>query len=69
MHQQSLMLLNPMVKRKMHLHENTLLVKVTQNVVLGPLHHVTYAPTEVEVTTSKGLGGDTFTRKYILKVK
>ena len=37
MHQQSLMLLHPMVKEKMHLQENTLFdldlgVKVTQNV-------------------------------------
>ena len=36
---------------------------VTRNVAQCPLHHVTYAPTEFEVTTSKGLGGDAFTRK------
>ena len=58
----------PMVKDKMHLQENTLFdidlwVKVTQNVAQCPLHHVTYAPTEFEVTTSKGLG-DAFTRKF-----
>ena len=79
MHQQSLMLLHPMVKKKMHLQENTLFdidlgVKVTQNVAQYPrhhveekmhlqentlnvaqcpLHHVTNAPTEFEVTTSK----------------
>ena len=69
MHQQSLILLHPTVKEKMHLQENTLFdfdlwVKVTQNVAQCPLHHVTYAPTEFEVTTSKGLGGDVFTRKY-----
>ena len=64
MHQQSLMLLHPMVKEKMHLQENTLFdldlgVKVTQ----CPLHYVTYAPTEFEVTTSKALG-EAFTRKF-----
>ena len=67
---QSLMLLHPMVKEKMHLQENTLfyldfVVKVTQNVAQCPLHHVTYAPTEFEVTTSYGLG-DAFTRKFII---
>ena len=69
MHQQSLILLHPRVKEKMHLQENTLFdldlwVKVTQNVAQCPLHHVTYAPTEFEVTKSKGLGGDVFTRKF-----
>ena len=52
----------------MHLRENTLFdlgVKATQNVVQCPLHHVTYAPTDFEVTMSKGLGGDAFTRKFI----
>ena len=29
-----------------------------------PLHHVTYSATKFEVATSKGLGGDTFTRKF-----
>ena len=63
------MLLHPMVKEKLHLQENTLFeldlgVKVTQNVAQCPLHHVTYAPTEFKVTTSKGLGGDAFTRKF-----
>ena len=65
----SLKLLHPMVKEKMHLQENTLFdldlwVKVTQNVAQCPLHHVTYAPTEFEVTTSKALGGEAFTRKF-----
>ena len=63
-----LLLLHPMVKEKMHLQENNYLtltlVKVTQNVVQCPLHHVTYAPTEFEVTMSKGLGGDAFTRNF-----
>ena len=48
------MLLHPMVKEKMHLQEKSLF-----DLDLGvqyPLHHVTYAPTEFEVTTSKGLG-------------
>ena len=37
----------------------------TLNVAQCPLHHVTYAPTEFEVTTSKALGGEAFTRKSI----
>ena len=28
-----------------------------------------YAPTKFEVTTSKGLGGDAFARKYIIKLE
>ena len=53
----------------MHLQENTLFVldrqvKVTRNVAQCPLHHVTYAPTEFEVTTSTSLGGEAFTRKF-----
>ena len=40
----------------MHLQENTLFdhdlwVNATRNVAQCPLHHVTYAPTEFEVTT------------------
>ena len=71
MHQQSKMLLHPTVKEKMHLQENTLFdldlrVKVTPNVAQCALHHVTYAPTQFDVTTSKGQGGDIFTRKYII---
>ena len=70
MHQQSLMLLHPMVKEKMHLQENTLFdhdlgVKVTQNVAQYPLHHVTYAPAKFDIATSHGWGEDAFTRKYI----
>ena len=54
----------------MHLQESTLFdldlkVKVTVNVAQCPLHHVTYAPTEFEVTMSKALGGEAFTRKSI----
>ena len=53
----------------MHLQENTLFdldfrVKVIRNVAQCPLHHATYAPTEFEVTTSKGLDGEAFTRKF-----
>ena len=45
----------------MDLQENTLFdidlrVKVTRNVAQCSLHHVTYAPTEFLVTTSKCLG-------------
>ena len=58
-------------KEKMHLQENTLFdldlgVNVTQNVAQCHLHYVTYALTEFEVTTPKCLGGDTFTRKFII---
>ena len=65
----SLILLHPTVEEKMHLQENTLnaldlQVRVTRNVAQCPLHHVTYAPTEFEVTTSKALGGEAFTRKF-----
>ena len=52
-----------------HLQESTLFdldlqVKVTLNVAQYPLHHVTYALTEFEATTSKALGGEGFTRKF-----
>ena len=43
----------------MHLQE-----KKYRNVAQCPLHQVTYASTQFGVTTSKGLGGDAFTRKY-----
>ena len=54
----------------MHLQESTLFdldlqVKVTLNVAQCRLHHVTYAPTEFEVTTSKAVGGEAFTRNSI----
>ena len=29
-----------------------------------PLHNVSYSETKFEVDTSKGLGGDAFTRKF-----
>ena len=67
MHTQSLMVLHPMVKEKMHLQENSLFdldlrVKVTQNVAQYPLHHVTYSATKFQVAASNCLGGDTVTR-------
>ena len=57
-HQQSLMLLHPMFKEKMHLQENTLFdpdlwVKVRQNVAQYPRHHVTYAPAKFDIATSR----------------
>ena len=57
--QQRLMLLHSTVEEKTHLQENTLFdhelqVNVTRNVAQCPQHHWTYAPTEFEVTTSKG---------------
>ena len=65
MRQQSLILLHPTVKDKIHLQENTLFdLDLWRNVAQCPLHHVTYAPTVFEVTTSKALGGEAFTRKF-----
>ena len=51
----------------MHFQENTsfdlvLGVKVTQNIVQCPQHHVTYAPAKFEVATSNSLGEDAITR-------
>ena len=53
----------------MHLQEKTLFdldlqIKVTRNVAQCLLHHVTYATTEFEVTTSKALLGEAFTRNF-----
>ena len=69
MHQRSLILLHPRVKGKciyknIHYFTLTLAFKVIRNVAKCPLHRVTYAPTEFEVTTSKCLGGEAFTRKF-----
>ena len=50
----------------MHLQENSLFDLDTRNIAQYPLHHVTYPVTEFEVATSKGLGEDTFTRKYTI---
>ena len=70
---QSLKLLRLALKEVIHLQENTLFdlwpwpgVKVTQNVAQYPQHHVTYSATKFEVATSKGLGGDAFTRKFTI---
>ena len=41
-------------------------VNDTRNVAQYPLHHVTFSATRFEVATSNRLGGDTFTRKYII---
>ena len=53
-------------EKKIHYLTFDLGVKVTQNVAQYPLHHVTFSATRFEVATSNGLGGDTFTRKYII---
>ena len=54
----------------MHLKVNTLFDldhgdKVTQDVAQYPLHHETYSGTKSEVATSKGLGGDVFTKNTL----
>ena len=59
MHQQSLMLLHPMVKKKVQLQVNKLFdlyfgIKVTRNVAQYPWHHVTYAPAKFDIATSHG---------------
>ena len=59
MHQQSLVLLQPTVKEKMHLQENTLSdldlrFQVLQNVAQYPRHHVTYASAKFDIATSHG---------------
>ena len=41
-------------------------VKDIQNFAQYPPHHVTYVPTKFIVAMSNGLGGDAFTRKYII---
>ena len=46
----------------MHLQEKTSFDLVIRYVAQYPLPHVTYLGTTFEVTLSKGLGGDTFTR-------
>ena len=51
---------------KIHYLTFDLGVKDTQNAAQYPLHDVTYAPAEFEVASSKGLGGDAFTKKNII---
>ena len=68
MHLQSLKLLRQNVEEDMHLQEYSIFdlgVKVTLNVSLYPVHHVTSSDTKFEVATPNSLG-DTFTRKYII---
>ena len=50
----------------MHLQEKILNDLDTENVAQRPIYHVNYAPSEFEVAMSNPLGGDTFTRKYII---
>ena len=54
------------IHKKIHCLTFGLEVKVIQNDAQYPLHYVTYAPAKFEVATSNGLGGDAFTRKYII---
>ena len=41
-------------------------VKVKENIAQFHLHHVTYATAKFEAVMSNSLGGDAFTRKYII---
>ena len=41
-------------------------VNIIQNVVQHTLLHMIYAPAMFGVATSEDLGGDAFTRKYII---
>ena len=55
----------------MQLQENSIFdldlgAKVTRNVAQNPLYYVIYSATKSKVATSNRLGGDTFTRKYII---
>ena len=54
------------IYRKIHylIFDLDLGVKFKRNIAQYPLHHVTYPATKFEVATSKGLGGDAFTRKF-----
>ena len=51
----------------MHLQEKSVfLLKGHTNVTQNPVHDVNYSATKFEVSTFNGLGGATFTRKYII---
>ena len=55
----------------MHFQENKVSafdLAVTQDAAQYPIHHVTYVlvPVKFEVASSNSLGGDAFTRKYII---
>ena len=57
----------------MPLQENTLFdlgqgVKVTGNVALYPLYHVTYSGTNFEFSTFNSLEGDAFTRNTLFDI-
>ena len=59
LHLQRLKLLRATVNKQIHLQENTVFdldlgTKVTQDVALQPLHHVTYAFGKFDVATSDG---------------
>ena len=60
MHQQSLMLLHPMIKEKMHLQEKHYLtltlgwITLTRNVAHYPQHNGTYALPKFDIATSHG---------------
>ena len=41
-------------------------IMITWNVAKYPLHHLTYAAAKFEAATSNDLGGDAYTRKYII---
>ena len=67
MHLQSLKLLCPTVKEKMHLQEMNYLTltfgsRSHETLYRIPLHHVPYAPAKFEDATSNSLGEDTITR-------
>ena len=67
MYLQSLKLLRQKLKEEKHLQENSIF-DLSQNVAQYPLHHVTYPATKFEAARSNRLGGDTFTRKYIILI-
>ena len=54
------------IDKKMHYLTLGLGVMVTQIVAQYPLSHVTYSGTKFEVAMSNDLGGNAFTRKYII---
>ena len=54
------------IYKKIHYLTSELGVKVKQNVAKYPLHRVTYSGTKFDVATSNSLGGDAFTKKYII---
>ena len=62
-----------MYMEEMHLQENSLPDLLSRpwgqghaNSFQYPLQYVTYSPAKFEAATSNGLGGNTFTRTYII---